>query len=131
MLETLQQHGMLKRDNNPDLSLMRELLTSIAHTLECEHCYKLGVSVEDDWTDDWDEEVRCQGCQAAIDRERLEVFPDTKFCPNCQSKAESGSAPGDALEYCVSCGGVMQIMRRGGVGLAGYTMVCTDCGKRG
>ena len=131
MLATLQRHGMLKRDHNPDLSLLRELLTSISDVLHCEHCHKTGASVQDDWTDDWDDEVRCQGCQTEIAPERLEVFPDTKLCPRCQSDAESGRSPGEELEYCVACGGVMQLAQRRGAGLAKYAMVCSDCGKRG
>lgn len=121
----------MKRAADPDPSLIRELFTSISPNLDCTECHKTGVEVLDDWTDDWNDEVRCEGCNAAIDPERLEVFPDTKFCPACQGQAESGGTPGAEAEFCASCGGLMKLAKRGGVGLAGYQMVCGDCGKRG
>lgn len=131
MVEVLQARGMLKRENSPEFSLVRELLSGVSGDLKCDKCQQRGVAVNDDWVDDWEDTVRCEGCQAAIDPERLEVFPDTKYCPNCQSSSESGGTPGAEREFCERCGGLMKLIKRGGVGLAGYSMVCSDCGKRG
>lgn len=131
MVETLQARGMLKRDKSPEITLVRELLNTVSGDLKCDSCHSRGVEIKDDWVDDWDDVVRCEGCKTAIDPERLEVFPDTKFCPNCQSSSESGGTPGAEVEYCERCAGVMKLVKRGGAGLAGYSMVCSDCGKRG
>lgn len=129
MVETLQSKGMLKRDKKPDLTLVRELLVSISDQLQCDECHNTGVEITDDWSDDWDDQVRCEGCKAPIDPERLEIFPDTKFCPHCQSSAESGGTPGEEVEFCSFCGGILKLTKRGGAGLAGYRMTCSDCGK--
>lgn len=130
MVEIVQRHGMLRRDSTPPADLLRELLSTLSVQLPCDKCGGLGAIVEDDWSDDWSDEVLCQGCEAIIDPERLEVFPDTKFCPQCQSSEESGAMPGQEVEYCERCGGIMKLSKRGGSGLAGYQMVCGDCGKR-
>ena len=131
MLARLQSHGMLKRESKPEVDLMRELLESVASSIPCNECGSLGMGVHDDWVDEWSDEVKCEGCQKKIDPERLEVFPDTKFCPDCQASQESGGRPGEEAEYCLRCGGIMKMSRRGGSGLAGYQMVCSDCGKKG
>ncbi len=129
-LELLQSNGMLRRETKPDAALLRELLLSVVGNVCCEECGHLGVSVQDDWGDDWSDEVLCEGCKTQIDPERLEVFPDTKFCPKCQSSAEAGGSPGAEVEYCMRCAGVMKLQKRGGSGVAGYQMVCRDCGKK-
>ena len=130
MVELVQHHGMLRRDSSPPADLLRELLTSISGQLPCSECGGLGASVEDDWTDDWSDEVACEGCGAAIDPERLEIFPDSKLCAKCQGTAEAGGDPGQDSEYCPRCGAIMKLSRRGGAGLAGYQMTCPDCGMR-
>ena len=131
MLDILQTRGMLKREKEPDPAYVRELLTSISGQLKCAECHKVGVTVQDDWEDEWSDEVRCLGCKKTIDPERLEVFPDTKYCPDCQSTSESGGTPGAEDEYCERCGGLLKLVKRGGQGIAGYAMVCSSCGKRG
>ncbi len=130
MLDVLQTRGMLRRAKEPDLTLVRELLTSIGGELKCNSCHEIGVAIMDDWSDDWSDEVQCLGCKTAIDPERLEVFPDTKYCPKCQKLVDAGGSPGAEDEYCERCGGIMKLSRRGGSGTAGYVMSCTDCGKR-
>lgn len=130
VLEALQSRGMLKREKEVKPEYARELLNSISGQLECAKCHSIGVEVTDDWEDDWSDEVLCLGCKIPIDPLRLEVFPDTKYCPSCQSAVESGGAPGEEAEYCESCGGILKLAKRGGSGLAGYGMVCSDCGKR-
>lgn len=129
-LELLQSNGMLRRETKPNGELLRELLTSVVQNVSCQECGHQGVSVNDDWSDDWSDEVLCEGCKAQIDPERLEVFPDTKYCPACQSTAESGGSPGAEVEFCTRCAGIMKLVKRGGSGVAGYQMVCGDCGKK-
>lgn len=129
MLELVQSHGMLRREAKPEPALVLELLGTIADQLTCNTCGQHGALLKEDWNDDWADEVLCEGCQVAIPVERLEIFPDTKFCPDCQSLYESGQAPGEEAEYCEACGGIMKLVKRGGAGLAGYTSVCSECGK--
>lgn len=130
MLDVLQTRGMLRREKEPDLTLVRELLNSISDQLKCNACHKVGVAIKDDWSDDWSDEVQCLGCKAAIDPERLEVFPDTEYCPKCQKLVDAGGSPGAEAEYCERCGGLLNLTKRGGSGIAGYVMSCSDCGKR-
>lgn len=129
MLASLQRRGMLKRESKPAPDLLRELLGTIASSLPCSDCGGLGKSIHDDWTDDWSDEVLCEGCKKQIAPERLEVFPDTKLCPDCQANQEAGGSPGQEAEYCLRCGGLLKMARRGGSGIAAYKMVCSDCGK--
>lgn len=131
MLLRLQAKGMLKRETDPRPDLMRELLTTMADQLTCQDCREAGLTIQDDWDDDWEDEVRCEGCKAIIPAERLEIFPDTKFCPSCKSKSEAGEEPGAEAEYCQRCGGLMKLTKRRGSGIAGYAMTCSECGKRG
>lgn len=131
MLANLQSRGMLKRESKPTPDLLRELLGTVCNSMPCNECGNLGMSIHDDWSDDWSDEVRCEGCKKMIDAERLEVFPDTKLCQNCQAGQEAGETPGQEAEYCMRCGGLMKLSRRGGSGLAGYQMVCSECGKKG
>ena len=131
MLARLHSRGMLKRESKPDPALMRELLGTITASIPCNECGNLGMSIHDDWSDEWTDEVLCEGCKKKIAPERLEVFPDTKLCPTCQASSEAGETPGQETEYCMRCGGLMKLARRGGSGLAGYQLVCSDCGKKG
>lgn len=131
LLELVQSHGMLRRESKPELELVLELMGTIIAKVSCDQCGGIGVLLQDDWPDDWSTEVLCDGCKAIIPAERLEIFPDTRFCPTCQSSHESGVTPGEEVEYCLRCGGMMKLMKRGGAGLTGYTSVCSDCGKRG
>ena len=130
MLEFVQLRGMLRRDAKPEFDLLRELLFTLLGEIPCAECGGLGASMHDDWDDEWSIHIYCEGCKAVIAAERLEVFPYTKLCPQCQSDLEAGGAPGAATEYCSHCGGILKLRKRSGKGLAGYQMVCTDCGKK-
>ncbi len=130
MLVRLQAQGMLRREKNLDLALVRELLTTAAEQFSCTKCDRTGLVVGDDWEEEWTDETRCLACQTVIPAERLEVFPDTQLCPACQTKKETGEFNSGDAEYCSRCGGLMNLRRRGGAGLAGYDMVCSECGAR-
>ena len=80
--------------------------------------------------DDWEDQVLCAVCRTAIPAERLEVFPNATLCPACQAKDESGELASNDAEYCPRCGGLMKLQKRGGPGLAGYQLVCSECGRR-
>ena len=131
VLTVLQAHGMLRRENEPETALIRELLVSIANQLPCGSCGAVGVEVRDGWSDEWVDVVSCASCAAVIPAERIEVFPDTKLCSKCQAKRESGEDVGQDAEYCSRCGGILKLTKKGGSGLAGYRMTCGDCGATG
>ena len=129
MLSQLQAQGMLRREKNPDFQLVRELLATTAARLCCKECGSAGLEIGDDWEDDWTDEARCGSCQRIIPAERLEIFPEAELCSDCQSKRESGRLATDDAEYCGFCGGLMKLHARRGAGVAGYRMVCRDCGR--
>jgi RNA polymerase-binding transcription factor DksA len=129
MVEELQSRGMLRRDAKPSTDLVRELFNSLTDQRVCPDCNCEGMQVGDDWEDEWTDGVLCAACQTRIPPERLEVFPHAKFCPACQAQRDAGEEPGAELEYCERCGGILKLANRGGTGLAGYRMVCSDCGR--
>ena len=130
MLVRLQDQGMLRREKNPDIALVRELLTTAAEQFRCTKCDCAGLVVGDDWEEEWTNETRCSACQAVIPAERLAVFPDTQRCSACQAKNETGEFNAGDADYCSYCGGLMKLRKRGGAGLSGYDMVCGECGAR-
>src|SRR5690349_864557 len=86
--------GMLRRDGDPDEAIMVALLPEAAARMICPGCKRIGLVVGDadeaDDEDDWQTAVLCDRCRQPIDPERLEVFPNTRRCVACQSKAEAG-----------------------------------------
>lgn len=131
MLDRLQARGMLRRESDPAPEMLLELFKNVVADVPCQDCGGLGAAVLDDWDDDWEDVVKCKGCNDVIPPERLEVFPDTKFCPKCQVSNEAGQDPGEDCDYCPRCGAVMSLSRKGGTGIARYQMSCGDCGYRG
>ena len=121
---------MLRREKNPETALLRELLTTAAEQIRCSKCSCAGLVVGDDWEEEWTDETQCSACHAVIPAARLEVFPDTQLCAACQAKKETGASIAGDAEYCAHCGGLMELRKRGGAGLARYSMVCSDCGAR-
>ena len=130
MLSYLQGIGMLRREADATVDLITELFVSSAKRLVCPTCGLTGLAVQEDvWEDEWEDERHCQVCNAVIPAERLEVFPDAQLCPTCQQKSERGEATAEQADYCRHCGGLMVLRQRSGSGLAGYRMVCSDCGR--
>ena len=129
MLSRLRSLGMLRREAKPSDALVQELFTSLADQLTCESCGSLGVTMADDWQDDWADERTCAGCHSAIDPDRLEIFPKTKLCTKCQQKQDAGEDIHQQVDYCVRCGGVLELKSRTR-GTSGYHLVCAACGKR-
>lgn len=130
LIERLRDIGMLLRETKPEWELLMALLEDSAEKLVCDECERPGHVVEvlprEDQTD-WGDGKRCAGCGCVISPERLEVFPDTEFCPTCQSQADRGGTPGAEVEYCPLCGDIMEIVRATGSGLARYVMRCRGC----
>ena len=130
LTERLRNLGMLRRESKPDWEFLIALLDEGARKLICDDCHRPGQIVEvleNEDDADWGEGKKCEGCGAAIPPERLEIFPDTEYCPDCQAKAETGEVPGAELEYCQYCGDIMETARAGGSGIARYVMRCRGC----
>lgn len=133
MLARLRAAGLLKRAKDPELSLVLELLKTSAATWSCAACGRPGLAIEptrDEFADeDWGDAKACERCQAIIPAERLELFPNTTLCRDCQSKAEQGDGDTGAAEYCPRCGEVMQLRRARGTGISRFVMECPACRK--
>jgi DNA-directed RNA polymerase subunit M/transcription elongation factor TFIIS len=128
MLAWLRTAGMVRRDAAPEPDLLPELFRSAAPRFACPQCNAVGLSVgqpveEDD--EDWGMARKCESCHRPIARERLEVFPDTRLCVECQSATDRGDEPSD-VEYCPRCGSIMTL-RQSRRGLTRYVMSCPAC----
>lgn len=131
MLAMLHAHGMLRREPNPRADLMSELFRSIVDHIACDSCGRRGTTAPSDGMDEWLDEIYCEGCQTIIAPERLEVFPDTTLCPQCQSKREAGDDIYREVDYCPSCGGELRLTRNSAASRqAKYRLQCSHCGKR-
>ena len=131
--ERLREIGMLKRDASPNWTFLVALLESAAESMTCSECQRSGLLVTKlEAADDqaWGLSRKCLGCNQPIPPERLEVFPDTEFCPTCQASEERGEAPGTDVEYCSQCGDILTVARAPGSGVARYIIRCPNCGKR-
>ncbi len=126
-LRLLQQAGMLRRQDMPDVALVDELFAKSGGKLVCGDCGQTGLRVdlprEDE--EDWGAARVCESCRKTIPPERLEVFPDTRICVACQQKEESGED--DATpDFCPKCGEIMMAGTTRG-GLTRYRMRCPRC----
>ncbi len=130
MLERLRDVGMLRREKEPDLHLVHELFVARLDQLACDACHQVGLQWQllDDWEDDWQQGRDCEVCHQRIPAERLEVFPDTRRCRDCQQSAERGEDSAEP-EYCPRCGAIMQLRLQRGSGITRYVMSCRDCGR--
>lgn len=121
--------GLLRRDPDPDDDILAALLPEAAGRMTCPGCKRIGlVANEVDPTaddDDWQAAVLCERCRKPIDPERLEVFPDSRRCVPCQSKAESGEPEDDEPDFCPRCGSLVELRVSRGGGLTRYRRFCT------
>ena len=130
MLARLRQAGMLRREKEPNVELVRELFLATAPRWPCSQCGHLGLSVapaEEEFADDaWGAPRLCDACGQPIPAERLELFPGAILCVTCQQAAEQGRDHGPT-EYCPRCGSVM-VLRACSRGITQYVLICPDCG---
>ncbi len=122
--------GVLRRENDPDDATLAELLPEAAKRMTCPGCKRIGLATFDaeeanDANDDWQAAVLCEKCRKPIATERLEVFPDSRRCVACQSKAESGEAEEDEPEFCPRCGALIELRVSRAGGLTRYKRFCT------
>jgi ribosomal protein S27AE len=144
----LQQAGFLRKHKDPADEIVSEMFRLKLAELPCPNCQKSGVRVvaqvqaveEDD--DQWDtgaaateasELTRyCLDCREQIDPDRLDLFPETTRCVECQRKFENGeSASGkesfSADDLCPRCGDFLQTHRNRSSRTA-YRVQCGSCG---
>lgn len=131
----LRDLGFLRREAEPSDELLLEISQSLVLTGRIGSCPACGQSklaessdAESDFADEWLGDVRsCKQCGMAIPPERVEIFPETRFCAACQKKVDSGAASQER-EYCPHCGDVMQLRAMISPG-ATYRMYCPSCRK--
>jgi predicted RNA-binding Zn-ribbon protein involved in translation (DUF1610 family) len=128
MLEWLRRVKMARHGAAPEAELLAELFRAAAVRFVCRKCGAVGLSVsEADEGDDeaWGMARKCEGCGRPIARERLDVFPETRLCVECQRKIDAGETLAPA-EYCPRCGSVMTL-RASRRGVTRYVMACPKC----
>lgn len=128
MLDWLRKVKMVRRDAAPEPELLPELFRAAAARFACPQCNGLGLAIgaaADESDEAWGMARKCESCGRPIARERLEIFPDTRLCVECQATSDRGDAPSD-VEYCPRCGSIMTI-RQSRRGLTRYVMSCPNC----
>lgn len=131
----LGQLGVLRRNENPSEDEVRELTIAYAHKIACPDCEAVGLDIVpyDRSEDSWGSKP-CEACGEPIDADRLEIFPDTELCVQCQRDHEQGRPPSNAPTFCPRCGSVMEVRKSGGAGVTRYELVCGNfprCRGRG
>jgi len=132
LLVRLRKLGMMRRDAQPEDALIKEMVERMVDGFKCSTCENVGLTItdKDPFDDeDWGQGRKCEKCRAIIPAERIEIFPDTRMCTTCKSKAEAGDDDDGEIDYCPRCGDVRQLRARGGSGIAGYKMYCPSCRK--
>jgi len=129
VISRLRLVGLLRRDGDPDEAILAALLPEAAGRMTCPACKRVGLAADDaeavDEADDWQAAVLCEACRKPIDPERLEVFPDSRRCVACQSRAESGEPDDDEPEFCPRCGALVELRVSRAGGLTRYKRFCT------
>src|SRR5262249_29801033 len=129
MLDWLRSVKMVRRDTAPDPELLGELFLASAAKFACPKCGAVGLAAhaaEEEDDEAWGMARTCTSCGRPIPRGRLEVFPDTTTCVECQTKAERGEDAAPA-EYCPRCGQVMQLRPTRTAGITRYVLACPQC----
>ena len=127
----LRSAGHLRRQANPDVDVMWELLTAIKPSLSCDACGAAEVKVEHDvWEDEgegWLEAKFCQRCRNAIPPERVELFPDEVLCAACRNADDKGEQ--DSFSFCSRCGSHTELRPRTTSGVTRFVVFCPTCGR--
>ena len=129
MLGWLRQVKMVRRDTEPEPELIGELFRAAAGKFVCPECGTLGLavtSVPEESDEDWGMPRTCETCGKPIARERLDVFPATRLCVQCQGSEDRGETP-DAPEFCPRCGNLMTLGQSRSAGITRYVMTCPQC----
>ena len=120
---------MVRHDVEPEPDLLGELFRVSAGKYACPKCGAVDLevnSVPEENDEDWGMTRACEVCGRGIARERLEVFPSTKLCVECQTRADRGELTG-AAEYCPRCGNLMVVGQSRAAGITRYVTACPKC----
>jgi Prokaryotic dksA/traR C4-type zinc finger len=122
--------GLLRREREPDESLVGTLLVEAAPRMMCPICKEKTLFASpshdlDEDRGDWQAAVLCEICREPIALERLEAIPGTKRCALCAAKAESGQLTDVEPDYCPHCGALIEVRVSRGSGITRYRRVCT------
>lgn len=124
--ERLRRAGKVRAGRSADLGVLYELFRAEAPRFICANCGSVGMQVREasDPEANWPGPVPCAACGKPIDPERLEVFPNARFCAACQRAAEEGR-PNQERDFCPRCGAPLEIrvVERGRK--TRYVMRCT------
>src|SRR4029079_842650 len=87
--------GQLRRERDPDETLVETLFAEAAPQMTCPICKEKSLfarpsASSDEDFEEWHTAVLCEICREPIAPERLEAIPGTKRCAVCTAKAESG-----------------------------------------
>ena len=130
MLDWLRRHGRLKRADDVEAELVKELFVANANRFSCPNCRAVGLAAGPprEESEDWEVGRACEVCGEPISAERMEVFPDTRVCAGCKENEEAGRS-NDQPDYCPRCGAILQLRPTRGPGISRYQMVCPECGR--
>ena len=129
MQQELNALGKLTKQTEPEVDIMLELYRTTPATANCGQCGRAAISIMEtaDEFDDLDPR-RCEGCNAVINRERLEVFPNVQTCTTC---ADNTAPAGTPVDYCIVCGDLMSVVTTSRHGITRYIGRYRGCGHEG
>lgn len=129
--------GLLRRDKQPDEEIIAALLPEAVTRMTCPTCKRVGLresaadAIDDFDNDaavgesgDWQAAVLCEACREPIDPERLEVFPNSRRCVDCQGKEDRGELDHEP-KVCPRCGAAMEIRVSQARGKTRYRLFCS------
>jgi Zn finger protein HypA/HybF involved in hydrogenase expression len=120
--------GQLRRDKEPDESIVESLLLESAPRMTCPICKEKQLwaqpsTSEEDET--WATAVLCDICREPIAPERLEAIPNVKRCAACATRAEKGELSALEPDFCPHCGSLVEVRVSRGGGITRYKRVCS------
>jgi Prokaryotic dksA/traR C4-type zinc finger len=120
--------GLLRREPDPEESVVGTLLVEAAPRMTCPICKEKTLAaapVESVDEDDWLAARLCEICRQPIPSERLEALPGATCCASCQQKSDTGELRETEPEYCPQCGALVELRMSRGPGITRYKRVCT------
>ena len=122
--------GQLRRERDPDDSLVEVLFVEGAQQMTCPLCKEKQLTARpslasSDDDGDWQTAVLCEMCREPIDPERLEAVPNSKRCASCATKVERGQIDEIEPDFCPNCGSLVEVRVSRGSGITRYRRVCT------
>lgn len=126
MLRELRALGSFRKIDKPEPEMVQELFFRRLEFIQCAKCDQATLEISEEKVADreWGQANACERCKKPIPPERLEIFPETTRCAQCQDSASSSE-----IEYCERCGGLMTV-QQSSRGISRYIAMCSECGLR-